>query len=193
MKNRLQAAISFIGAPCLAIDFYRNANAGQQWGAPILTSILDILYMAGWACTMISFIRMQVNGTKRSARNLLYVQLTFLIIAGSSDLVTLLKIPVPENVFFYWDLFWPLSNCLMLVTGITIAVAGRLHGWRRWVPLITGLWLPLTMVVKIYLSPQHMAYFGGTYSLIMWTLMAYIAHSRHEPEVDYKVKTISVA
>jgi len=185
--------MSFIGAPCLAIDFYRNANAGQQWGAPNLTSILDILYMAGWACTMLSFIRMQVNGTKRSARNLLYVQLTFLIIAASSDLVTLLKIPVPENVFFYWDLFWPLSNCLMLVTGITIAVAGRLHGWRRWVPLITGLWLPLTMVVKIYLSPQHMAYFGGTYSLIMWTLMAYIAHSRHEPEVDYKVKTISVA
>ena len=193
MKNKLQAAISFIGAPCLAIDFYRNANAGQQWGAPILRSILDILYMAGWACTMLSFIRMQVNGTKKSAKNLLYVQLTFLIMAASSDLVTLLKIPVPENVFFYWDLFWPLSNCLMVVTGITIAIAGRLHGWRRWVPLITGLWLPLTMVVKIYLSPQHMAYFGGTYSLILWTLMAYVAHSRCEPRIDYKVKTISVA
>ena len=193
MKNKLQAAISFIGAPCLAIDFYRNANAGQQWGAPILTSILDILYMAGWACTMLSFIRIQVNGTKKSAKNLLYIQLTFLIIAASSDLVTLLKIPVPENVFFYWDLFWPLSNCLMLVTGITIAIAGRLHGWRRWVPLITGLWLPVTMFVKIYLSAQYMAYIGGTYSLILWTLMAYVAHSGYEPGVDYKVKPISVA
>ncbi|HZJ58972.1 MAG TPA: hypothetical protein VFD24_01800, partial [Chitinophagaceae bacterium] len=74
-----------------------------------------------------------------------------------------------------------------------IAIAGRLHGWKRWIPLITGLWLPVTFVVKLYLSPVYMAYVGGTYSLIMWTLMAYIAHSRHEPEVDYKVKTISVA
>lgn len=193
MKSKFLAAISFIGAPCLAIDFYRNANAGQNWSVPTLTSILDILYMAGWACTMLSFIRMRVNGNRRSARILLYVQLSFLLIAGSSDLVTMLKIHVPENVFFYWDLFWPLSNCLMLVTGITIAVAGQLHGWRRCVPLITGLWLPVTMLVKIYSSPQYMAYIGGTYSLILWTLMAYVAHSRHEPEVEYKAETISVA
>ena len=193
MKNKFQAAISFIGAPCLAIDFYRNADAGQQWGAPTLTSILDILYMAGWACTLVSFIRMHVNGTKRSARILLYVQLSFLFMAGSSDLVTLLKIPVPENLFFYWDLFWPLSNCLMLVTGITIAIAGRLQGWRRWVPLITGFWLPVTLAVKVYLSPQYMAYIGGTYSLVMWTLMAYVAHVNDNRKIEYKAEIISVA
>jgi hypothetical protein len=41
---------------------------------------------------------------------------------------------------------------------------------------MAGLWLPVTMLVKVYLSPEYMAYVGGTYSLIMWTLMAYIAH-----------------
>jgi len=193
MKNKLLAAISFIGAPCLAIDFYRNAKAGEHWSIPALTSILDILYMAGWVCTMLAFIRMQANGTKKAARILLYVQLSFLLVAGLSDLVTLLKIPVPQNIFFYWDLFWPLSNCLMLVTGITIAVAGRLHGWRRWVPLITGLWLPVTLFVKIYLSPEYMAYIGGTYSLIMWTLLAYVAHINNEHRSEYKMESISVA
>ncbi len=193
MKNKLLAGISFIGAPCLALDFYRNADAGQQWGFPALTSILDILYMAGWACTIVSFIRMQVNGTKRSARILLYVQLSLLFIAASSDLVTPLKIPVPENLFFYWDLFWPLSNCLMFVTGITIAVAGQLHGWRRWVPLVTGLWLPVTLAVKIYLSPQYMAYIGGTYSLVMWTLMAYVAHVHDNHKIEYNADAVSVA
>lgn len=193
MKNKLQAAISFIGAPCLAIDFYRHVNSGEQWDTSILTNILDILYMAGWVCTMLSFIRMQVNGTKKVARILLYVQLAFLFLAGTSDMVTILKIPVPENLFFYWDLFWPLSNCLMLVTGISIAVAGRLHRWKRWVPLITGLWLPVTLLVRFYLSPGYVAYIGGTYSLIMWTMLAYIAHNKEEKRIEYKANGISIA
>jgi len=184
MKNKLQAAISFIGAPCLAIDFYRHANGGEQSNTSVLTNILDILYMAGWICTMFRFIRMRLNGSSKAARILLYLQLFFLFLAGSSDIVTILKIPVPGNLFFYWDLFWPLSNCLMLVTGISIVIAGRLHEWKRWIPLMAGLWLPVTLLVKFYLSPEYMAYIGGTYSLLMWTLMAYIAHTSAEQRIS---------
>jgi len=193
-QNKLNAAISFIGAPCLAIDFYRHANSEGQWNPSILTNILDILYMAGWICTMFSFIRMQVNGTKKAARILLYIQVSFLFLAGSSDLVSISKIPIPENLFFYWDLFWPLSNCMMLVTGISIAVAGRLHGWKRWIALMAGLWLPVTVFIRFYLSSsEYMAYVGGTYSLLMWGLMAYIAYSNNEQQIVYKTEKVSVA
>ncbi len=193
-QNKLNAAISFIGAPCLAIDFYRHANSEGQWNPSILTNILDILYMAGWICTMFSFIRMQVNGTKKAARILLYIQVSFLFLAGSSDLVSISKIPIPENLFFYWDLFWPLSNCMMLVTGISIAVAGRLHGWKRWIALMAGLWLPVTMFIRFYLSSsEYMAYVGGTYSLLMWGLMAYVAYYNNEQQIVYKTEKVSVA
>jgi len=193
-QNKLNAAISFIGAPCLAIDFYRHANSEGQWDPSILTNILDILYMAGWICTMFSFIRMQVNGTKKAARILLYIQISFLFLAGSSDLVSISKIPVPENLFFYWDLFWPLSNCMMLVTGISIAVAGRLHGWKRWIALMAGLWLPVTVFIRFYLSSsEYMAYVGGTYSLLMWGLMAYAAYYNNEQQIVYKTEKVSVA
>jgi hypothetical protein len=192
-QNKLQAAISFIGAPCLAIDFYRHANSEGQWSPSVLTNILDILYMAGWICTMFSFIRMQVNGTKKAARILLYIQVSFLFLAGSSDMVSISKIPIPGNLFFYWDLFWPLSNCMMLVTGISIAIAGRLHEWRRWIPLMAGLWLPFMMIIKFYLSSEYIAYVGGTYSLLMWTLMAYIAYSHTQQEIAHKTGKISVA
>lgn len=182
MKNKILTAISFIGAPCLGIDFYRHAHSVDQWDISVLTRICDILFMAGWICTTFAFIHMQVNGEKKSARNLLYVQLLFLFLAGSSDVAALLKIPVQENLFFYWDLFWPISNCMMLVTGISIAAVGKLRGWQRWIPLLTGLWLPVTILVKIFLSPEYMAYIGGTYSIIMWTIMAYVAHSNREQE-----------
>jgi hypothetical protein len=137
---------------------------------------------------------MQVNGTKKAARILLYIQVSFLFLAGSSDLVSILKIPVPENLFFYWDLFWPLSNCMMLVTGISIAIAGRLPGWKRWIALMAGLWLPVTVFIRFYLSSsEYMAYVGGTYSLLMWGLMAYIAYSDNEQQIVYKTEKISVA
>ena len=193
MKNKLPAAMAFIGAPCLAIDFYRHADSAQQWSPSALTNILDILYMAGWICTIFSFIRMRVNGRKKAARNLLFVQLLFLFLAGASDVVSLFNIPIPENLFFYWDLFWPLSNCMMLVTGISIAVAGSLYGWKRWIPLVAGCWLPVTILVKLSLPPNYTAYVGGTYSLIMWTLMAYIAYGYTAQDVEEKSPDLSVA
>jgi hypothetical protein len=193
MKNKLQAAIAFIGAPCLGIDFYRHANFTDQWDVSVLTRIFDILYMAGWICTMFAFIRMQVNGTKKRARNLLYIQLFFLFLAGSSDVAALLKISTPGNLFFYWDLFWPISNCMMLITGISIAVAGRLTGWQRWVPFLAGLWLPVSIVVKIFLPAQYIAYIGGTYSIIMWTLMAYVAFGNSTREIEKETKSLGIA
>lgn len=193
MKKKFQIAIAFIGAPCLGIDFYRHARSADQWNASVMTSIFDILYMTGWMCTMFAFIHAHANGTKKSARNLLYTQVVFIFLAGSSDLVTLLKIPVPENIFFYWDLFWPLSNCLMLITGISIAVAGKLRGTYRWIPLLVGLWLPITLLVQLLLSPEYMAYIGGTYSIVMWTLMAYVAYSLHKGELESETNVLAIA
>jgi hypothetical protein len=83
---------------------------------------------------------------------------------------------------------------MMLVTGISIAIAGRLPGWKRWIALMAGLWLPVTVFIRFYLSSsEYMAYVGGTYSLLMWGLMAYIAYSDNEQQIVYKTEKISVA
>lgn len=69
---------------------------------------------------------------------------------------------------------------MMLATGIAIAVAGILKGWKRWVALITGLWLPVTTVVKLTLPFEYMSIIGGTYSIILWTMLAWIAFEPHK-------------
>ena len=182
MKNRIPALIAFIGAPFLGIDFYTHIHSSNQWEVYVSTRIFDILYMAGWICSILAFIRMKAAGETRGARNILHIQLLFLFLAVSSDIVALLRIPVPENVFFYWDLFWPISNCMMLVTGISIAVAGKLQNWKKFVPLLTGLWLPVCIPVKLFMPIEYIAYIGGTYSIIMWTLLAYVAFSNRRTE-----------
>jgi hypothetical protein len=180
MKNRLPAALAFIGAPFLGIEFYRNIHSGDQWDISIFTSLCDILYMAGWICTMFALIRIKAAGTKNAGRIILYVQTLFLFVAASSDVVTLFQIPIPHKLFFIWDLFWPISNCMMLVTGIAIAAAGTLKGWRRWVPLVAGLWLPLTIVVKLTFPSEYMAIIGGTYSIVLWTVLAWVAFEQYQ-------------
>lgn len=175
MKNKFQAVLALIGAPFLGLDFYRNMHSVDQWGGSILTRVFDMLYMASWICTMFALIRINAAGTKKVGRNILYTQTLLLFIAASSDVVALLQIRIPTNIFFFWDLFWPLSHCMMLVTGVTIATAGILKGWKRWIALIMGLWLPVTMVAKFALPMEYFAIIGGTYSIVLWTTMARIA------------------
>jgi len=62
-----------------------------------------------------------------------------------------------------------------------------------WVPLLAGLWLPVTIAVKILLPPQYIAYVGGTYSIIMWTFMAYVAHGNTKQEIINEARGLSMA
>jgi hypothetical protein len=175
MKNKLQAALAFIGAPFLGIDFFRNIHSVDQWDVSVFTRVCDIMYMTGWICTMFALAEMKAAGSKRVGRNIIYTQISFLFIAGMSDVVSLFQIPIPPRIFFFWDLFWPLSNCMMLVTGVAIAAAGVLTGWKRWIPLFMGLWLPITIVVKSILPFEYVGIIGGAYSIVLWTIMAWVA------------------
>jgi hypothetical protein len=61
----------------------------------------------------------------------------------------------------------------MLVSGITIAAQGVLKGWRRYVPLAVGLWLPIGLLLwAIFSRTPGMLLFSGIYSALTWSLMA---------------------
>ncbi|WP_327104499.1 hypothetical protein [Nonomuraea glycinis] len=55
--------------------------------------------------------------------------------------------PLPLMIL---DACWPLSQLGMLVLGITVAVKGRYQGAVRWLPLLAGMWFPVTMVAQIF-------------------------------------------
>ncbi|WP_157519204.1 hypothetical protein [Herbidospora mongoliensis] len=47
------------------------------------------------------------------------------------------------------DACWPLSQLLLLVLGVVMAVQGRLQGVLCWLPLLAGAWFPVTMAASI--------------------------------------------
>ncbi|MEU8271549.1 hypothetical protein AB0B89_30860 [Sphaerisporangium sp. NPDC049002] len=66
------------------------------------------------------------------------------------------------------DACWPLSQLGMLALGVAVAVTGRYEGLTRWLPLLAGLWFPVSVVAEI---------FGGsvvsTYVSAAWLLGTY--------------------
>ncbi|MEU6731452.1 hypothetical protein ABZ917_47755 [Nonomuraea wenchangensis] len=47
------------------------------------------------------------------------------------------------------DACWPLSQLGMLALGLAVAIRGRLRGAVRWLPLLAGLWFPVTVLAQI--------------------------------------------
>jgi hypothetical protein len=105
---------------------------------------------------------------------LLTVLLIALNIANISNVIQIIVEKEKPSYFMFFDLFWPLSNIIMLIVGIMVIVAKRLQGWKRYIPLATGMWFPLAMLTSLIDNRIVSFIFGGFYSAIAWALLAIV-------------------
>lgn len=72
------------------------------------------------------------------------------------------------------DAAWPLSMVWMLLpVGITVIAAKRLTGWRRFVPILCPLWLPIALAGEAALGDAG-GFVGLIYSAVLWLLLGYV-------------------
>ena len=67
----------------------------------------------------------------------------------------------------------------MLVVGVTVIVAKRLTGWRRFVPVLCPLWLLLALGGGAVLGDAG-GYIGLAWSAVTWALLGYIVRESRE-------------
>ncbi len=170
MNDRILGTIAMICAPALLVE----ALLRQGEENAVVTGITSMVFMAGWICSNTVMRRMQAAGTGKWGRAVLLVQLVGLVLAliwGFFEATGLLG--RDSIVYNVTDATWPLSMVWMLLpVGITVIVAKRLSGWRRFVPFACGLWIPLglaAMAVGI-----HSAVFGFGLTAVFWLLLGYI-------------------
>lgn len=164
-------------APFLLIGFSLESQM-QALKIAWFNGAWGLVYMLGWTASLVGLQRLEAAGTTRFGRALLWAVLVCLTIANLSNVYQIL-LPDQKNSFFYTiDAFWPISNVLMLPLGITVWVARRLVGWRRFVPLLVGLWFPLGMGLMLLAgrAPIGMYLMGG-YSAVTWFLLGYVVYS----------------
>jgi hypothetical protein len=171
MNNRTLGILALIGAPFLLIDTANNGfNINQSSG---ISGLLNLLYTTGWICAVIALKRMGAFGDKRFGKIIFWVQISCLLLADCWNIYEWMQPRAETTLYFMLDAFWPIGNLCMLVSGITIAAQGVLKGWRRYVPLAVGLWLPIGLVLWAILSrTPGMLLFSGIYSALTWSLMA---------------------
>jgi hypothetical protein len=99
----------------------------------------------------------------------------------------LLQVGLHTKLYFILDLFWPVSNIWMLATGLTVVTAKRLQGRMRYVPLIVGLWVPVTLpLIGIWGMQSPAMLISGLYSTVAWTLLGVVVYQVHSKQTFLK-------
>ena len=172
MNNKSLGLLALAGAPFFLLSsflqpYFSFLHPQQFYG------IWGTIYISAWMCSILLLQRLKAMGENRFGKALLWVQLLFLLLAKLSNLYQVVLPGDRSLAFIILDSFWPLSNLLMLVVGITIAIARRLQGWRRFVPLFVGCWFPVMIIsMNLFGRGGTTGTIGAVYSAIAWSLLA---------------------
>ena len=184
MNFKLLGVIAIICAPFLYIDSSVTAKNSWSWQS----GLFDFIYMLGWMGSIAALHKMKAFGTSKFAKIAVIIQFVFLslaqvwnvwLIVGASD----------SLLFHMLDMCWPLSNIWMIVIGITALRAKRLEGWKRYVPLLVGLWFPVAVVPAITIGFYYLA---GPYSAIAFALLGLVVYKSNDKETP-GYSTVSLA
>lgn len=169
MDNRTAGIIGMLCAPFLFIDLMVNEMNETHW----TSGLFSVIYMGGWMLSIISLYKLRAIG-----KSVMVIQLILLSIAQIANLIVLGGINGRPVWFEILDLSWPASNAFMLVIGITVLARKKIQGWKKFIPLFVGLWLPsLIMAIALLSTKEEAKLFLGIYSACAWTLLAILIYT----------------
>jgi hypothetical protein len=171
MNVRILGILALMGAPFLFIDTMHN-NFSITHTSPY-SGFFNLLYITGWMCSITALNKIGALGKGVIAKLVFSIQMFLLVMANAWNVYEWIQPNAGTGLYFFLDVFWPISNFFMLVTGITIACVGTLHGWRRFIPLIVGCWLPLGILLWVlFTRTPGVLLTLSVYSAVCWSLMA---------------------
>src|SRR5688572_2227408 len=114
MPNKLLGILALIGSPWLFIGTYmeqRMPHLSDSW----FTGVWGILFISGWICAAIALKRLRAIGSGTFGKVILLILLVSLCIANISNVIQIFVEKDKPPYFMFFDVFWPLSNIIMLI------------------------------------------------------------------------------
>ncbi|GAB3491350.1 hypothetical protein GCM10027341_04210 [Spirosoma knui] len=173
MNTRTLGVLALAGAPGMALGLWIEQQykpLADSW----FTGVWGIIYITAWMCSMIALRRLKIAGSSRFGQGLVNLMLGTLTIANVSNVWQFVAPTNKSWVFWSLDMFWPLSNVLMLVYGIVVITANRVTGWKRLAPLFCGLWFPTAMATRLLPTSEYTGLFVLLHSTVAWGLLAFL-------------------
>src|SRR6478672_11920634 len=166
LVTRILGIIGIIGAPWIFIDFIQN-GLYERFSLTPGSGVRNFIFITGWTCSVLGLYRLQAMGSKRWQKRIMIIQIILLCFANCWDIY---EIFAPNSKSFFYtmlDFGWPIAGVFMLITGIVILRAKRFTDWRRYIPLVAGLWFPLTTILYFAgLLELYNLIFSGVYAAI---------------------------
>lgn len=146
---RTSGLLLTLGATAWAIGTFIVGDDIYQ-GIQTLDTVTGMLFVVGvfaWILT-VSKKRLAGDGVAR------FVPYALMVTLPCAFLLNVLSFGYARHEDFpLWlavlDASWPLSQLLLLALGIVMAAGKRLDGALRWLPLLAGMWFPVTMAASI--------------------------------------------
>lgn len=171
MKNKTIGLIALACSPFLAIDLSLHGGF-DKYNPTSIGGLFNFIYMTGWLLSILALRQMHANA-KKAVKTVFILQVIFLTLAEISNIWIIVEPGSGNSLYLVLDLFWPISNGFMLITGLTILISRQIKGWQRFIPLFAGLWLPVSIALWTSLgkTPVTVACVG-IYSAIAWSVLA---------------------
>ncbi len=186
MNNRTLGTLAMVCAPAMLVESL--ITAGRE--APLIIGIASMIFMLGSFCSHIGLWRVAATGKGWWGRAVLGVELALIVLAFLFGLFEATGALGEESIIWnVANLAWPLSMVFMLVVGITAAVVGRLPVPHRFVPLLCGLALPVSILFGVAtgagMDDQRMALIFFSMTTVFWGLLGLVVRqSEAMPEPD---------
>ena len=174
MNTRTLGLIAILCSPFLAIQL-SIYGIFENYKATSLAGIFSLIYMTGWLCSIVGLYKLSAAGNRRIGKTIILIQLIFLSLGEIWNVYSIIIPGSTTMLYRVLDLFWPISNIFMFVTGLSVLLAKQLHGWKRFITFIVGLWFPITIAIlpAIFGHGQLTVLFVSLYSVAGWSFLGF--------------------
>ncbi|MCC3160444.1 hypothetical protein LJ737_24620 [Hymenobacter sp. 15J16-1T3B] len=167
MNHRTLGQVAILLSPMMALMLTM-----QHWPPQhVVGDAAGWLFLAGWLCSAVGMRRLRVLGPGAVARGLSMLQITLLVLASVQQLFDATTGRLETWYYFVCDMAWPGSMAMMLITGVAVWRAGVWTDWRRFVPVLCGLTLPLALLTQWLVGELAAGIVFGGYSCVLWALL----------------------
>jgi hypothetical protein len=168
MNTRFLGTICIVGSVVAALDALRASAMGITFDT--ISLITGTLWCIGGIAALIGLIRLNAVGSKTIARALVLLPMIGFVLLMLGNLVQLAGAVTMDNNPLA-NFGWLVQLAGMLVVGILVIAAKTWRGWRRFVPLLTLVLVPVSFGIGASIDSLAL---GAAIIYASWVLLGYV-------------------
>lgn len=177
---RILGIIAIVASPWIFIDFVNN-GLYDRFVFTSASGIRGFIFMTGWISSIVGLHKLGAMGNKKWQRAITIIQIVLLCLGDAWCIMEIFDPGSRSKLFYLLNFSWPVGGVFMMVTSIVIISAKRLKGWRRYVPLLAGLWFPQTILIYfIGGNSITLLLLSGIYSVVAFSLLGFVLVTENE-------------